>query len=216
MVTEFIFVRHGETDANREGILQGSMDVPLNVIGIRQAEAAAEYLKNIHFDAAFASPLKRAAQTAEIVTVANSEPVALELNDALREWCCGKIDGLKWEDIHASYAKEARSFCFEQIDTQMPGGESGWEFQHRVENFIRELADRFPGKRVLLVSHGGVLQRIFRLVAGVVSEGNMIPLAGNASLSSFIFNHKLNAWQLTSWNMREHLNGIPQHISRVL
>lgn len=216
MVTEFIFVRHGETDANRNGILQGNMDVPLNAVGIRQAEAVAGYLKKMHFDAAFASPLKRAFQTAEILAEVNEESFPLEVNEALREWNCGVIDGLKWEDINERFQQEAKSFCFEQIETKMPGGESGWEFQHRVEDFLKETCIRFAGKRVLLVAHGGVLQRIFRLVAGVVADGNMIPLAGNASVSSFIFNHKLNAWQLTSWNVKEHLTGIPQHISRVL
>ena len=216
MVTEFIFVRHGETDANREGILQGSMDVPLNSIGIRQAQAVAEYLKDTCFDAAFSSPLKRAAQTAEILAEVNRQSFPLEFNEALREWNCGEIDGLKWADINARYIEVAKSFCFEQIDVQMPGGESGWEFQHRVENFVKECSERFAGKKVLLVAHGGVLQRIFRFVAGVIADGNMIPLAGNASVSSFLFNHDLNAWQLTSWNVKEHLNGIPQHISRVI
>ncbi|MBE6364444.1 MAG: histidine phosphatase family protein [Lentisphaerae bacterium] len=216
MVTEFIFVRHGETQANRAGILQGNTDCPLNENGIRQAHAVAEYLQNTEFDAAYSSPLSRAFKTAEIIAGCGHENMPLLADERLREWNCGQIDGLKWEDIHANYSHEAKSFCFEQIDVQMPGGESGVEFQNRIAAFLDEAAIRHVGKRILLVAHGGVLQRMFRVVAGVIVPGNMIPLAGNASVSSFIYNHDLKAWQLTSWNIREHLKGIPQHISRVL
>ena len=216
MLTEFIFVRHGETDANRAGILQGSRDIPLNAVGIRQAEAVAEYLRDTDFDAVYSSPLSRAVKTAEVLLAAGHDKLLLQKTPALQEWRCGELDGLTWEEINARFPKEAGSFCFEQIEVQMPGGESGFEFQKRVEDFLQHLRDEFPGKRILLVSHGGVLQRIFRFVAGVVAEGNIIPLAGNASVSSFVFNHKLNAWQLTSWNHLEHLKGLPQHVSRVL
>ncbi len=216
MVTEFVFVRHGETQANRAGILQGNIDTPLNANGLRQAQAVADYLRDVTFEVAYASPLSRAAETAKVIAGCGHENMMLYLDERLREWNCGEIDGLKWEDIHAGYQHEARSFCFEQIETQMPGGESGIEFQRRVQELLLEVKEKHAGKRILLVAHGGVLQRIFRFVTGVVAEGNLIPLAGNASVSSFIFNHKLGGWQLTSWNIRDHLNGIPQHVSRVL
>lgn len=215
-MTEFVFVRHGETDANLNGILQGNVDVPLNATGIWQAEAAADYLAEEFFDAAFASPLSRAEKTAEIIVNRNKHAIPLALSPELREWHCGEIDGLCWEDIHSKYQYEARSFCFEQLDVQMPGGESGWEFQHRVENFLQDVAEKYKGKRILLISHGGVLQRVFRFVAGAVADGNILPLCGNASINTFCRNDKLAAWQLTSWNQREHLKDIPQHISRVL
>ena len=215
MITEFIFVRHGETNANREGILQGNLDVPLNDIGIRQAHAVADYLAETRFDAAYSSPLQRAALTAEILISTNKHPVPLKLTDSLREWNCGKLDGLTWQEINTRYPAESKAFCFEQIDTIMPDGESAWEFQTRITDFLNHLRNIHAGKKILLVAHGGVLQRIFRATAGVISEKNIIPLAGNASVSSFIFNHQLDAWQLTSWNRTEHLAGIPQHISRV-
>lgn len=216
MITEFVFVRHGETDANLHGVIQGHMDVPLNPLGITQAEAVAEYLKKEHFDGAFTSSLQRAVQTAEIVVARNEEGVPLKSVPELKEWFCGKIDGMRWDDVSDKYRYESRSFSFEQFDVRLPDGESCAEFQHRVENFLTGLLSSYGGKRILLVAHGGVLQRIFRMVTGSVAKGNLLPLAGNASVSSFIYNHKLEAWQLTSWNLREHLKGIQQHISRVL
>ena len=216
MFTEFIYVRHGETDANRNDILQGGgIDMPLNECGIKQAEAVAEYLQNEHFDAAFSSPLIRARQTMEKIISCGHNDVVPEYPDALREWNCGKLDGMPWSQIKKDYPKESLSFCFEQIEVQMPDGECGVDVQARVENFLKSLVADYPGKRILLVAHGGVFQRILRCVAGVVNSGNMIPLAGNASVSTFCFNHKYNAWQLTSLNRTDHLKGLPQYQTKV-
>ena len=216
MITEFVYVRHGETAANRAGILQGGgVNVSLNENGVRQAQAVAEYLSKEHFDIAFASELLRAAETAQIIAERNVSGFQLHLVPQLREWCCGEMDGMNFSDIYKRFPVEGRSFAFEQIETQMPGGESGVEFQARVANFVTELSRTYAGKRILLVAHGGVLQRIFRMVAGVVQRENMLPLAGNASVSSFIYNDELDAWQLTSWNRNDHLKGIPTHLSRV-
>ena len=217
MITEFIYVRHGETEANRNAVLQGGgVDMPLNETGIRQAQAAAEYLSKEHFDVAFASELIRAAETARIIAQGNEYGFPLELVPQLREWNCGELDGMSFKEIRERFPKEGMSFAFEQIETQMPGGELGWDFQARVAGFLTETAKKYAGKRILLVSHGGVLQRIFRMIAGIVQPGNMLPLAGNASVSSFIYNDELQVWQLTSWNRNDHLKGIPQHALRVV
>ena len=93
MITEFIYVRHGETEANRNAVLQGGgVDMPLNETGIRQAQAAAEYLSKEHFDVAFASELIRAAETAQIIAQGNESGFPLELVPQLREWNCGEWD----------------------------------------------------------------------------------------------------------------------------
>ena len=67
-VCKFVVVRHGETMANRTGLLQGQTECPLNDNGRAQAAAAGERLKDMHFDAAYASTLSRAWETAEIIT----------------------------------------------------------------------------------------------------------------------------------------------------
>lgn len=217
MITEFVYVRHGETDANRDGILQGGgVNLPLNSVGIAQAKAAAQYLREEKFDAAFASELLRAAETAQIIVEENIHQFPLELVPQLREWSCGEMDGKSFKEIYQRFPKEAKSFAFEQIEVQMPNGEAGLDFQARVSNFLVETARNYAGKRILLVAHGGVLQRIFRLVSGIVQPGNMLPLAGNASVSSFTYNHDLQVWQLTSWNRNDHLKGLPQHSLRVV
>ena len=217
MITEFVYVRHGETDANRAGILQGGgINLPLNENGRKQAAAAAKYLQQEFFDVAFASDLNRAAETARIILEANQNTIPLQLVPQLREWNCGEMDGLAFPEIYKRFPKEGKSFAFEQIETQMPGGEAGLDFQARINDFLCKLVKEYAGKKILLVAHGGVQQRIFRLISGAPGEGNLLPLAGNASVSSFIYNHKYEAWQLTSWNIREHLKELPQHSLRVL
>ena len=216
MVTEFTFVRHGETDANLNGILQGgNSDIPLNSVGREQARVAAGYLRGAVFDAAFCSDLSRAVETAREI-LALHPGVALHPAPQLREWDCGEMAGLSWAEIKRRFPEESRAFFIENSTAAMPGGESRGEFQRRVDDFLRRLVREYPGKKILLVSHGGVLQRIFRFVTGMVADGNLIPLAGNASVSTFLHRDDYDAWQLTSWNRNDHLKGLPQHQTRVL
>ena len=82
--TQIYFLRHGQTDNNREGRMQGRVDIPLNETGRAQARCAARRLKSISFDAVYSSPLGRAVETAQIVTglptqEINIEPRAIEL-----------------------------------------------------------------------------------------------------------------------------------------
>lgn len=217
MITEFIFVRHGETDANRAGLLQGgSGGNPLNAVGRKQAKAVAEYLRDMPLDAAYSSDSLRAVETAEEIVTCGHRDISLVLTDKLREWNCGEIEGWSWEKIYAHYPVESRSFSREQLYVQMPGGEKGVDFQCRIEAFITALQAKHSGKRILLVAHGGVLQRIFRMVGGIPDGRRLIPLAGNASVSTFIYRDDVGAWQLTSWNRCDHLKDIPQYQTKVL
>ena len=216
MFTEFVFIRHGETDANRDGLLQGGkVDMPLNENGQKQAAAVAECLRDEHFDFSFASPLIRARQTMEIIAAAHSEELVPQYDDALREWNCGDLDGLHWCEIKEKYPVESLAFSFERVEVQMPNGECGLVVQSRVENFLKTVLEKCSGKRVLLVAHGGVLQRVVRFLTGPVCKHNMLPLADNASITTFRFNHSYNAWQLTALNRIEHLKNLPLHQSRV-
>ena len=214
--TEFVFVRHGETDANVNGILQGNKDIPLNRTGMMQAEAVAEHLRGQKFAALYASDLSRALDTARLIASKHADDLPLYPTPLLREWNCGEMAGMRWEEIQRRFPNEAKAFFLESADVTMPGGESRTAFQHRVEDCLRQIVAKHGGERVLLVAHGGVLQRIFRFVAGVISERNLIPFAGNASISTFIHRDDLDAWQLTSWNRVSHLKDLPQHLTRVL
>ena len=87
-ICEIVVVRHGETVANKQGVLQGHLDTPLNETGVIQAQAIAERLKNRSFDAIYSSDLQRAANTARAI-VAHHSQVDIVYTEELREWNLG-------------------------------------------------------------------------------------------------------------------------------
>lgn len=145
---ELWLVRHGQTDANAQGILSGWYEAQLSGRGIAQAKALAPLLRDIHFDGVFSSPLQRAQDTARY---AGFEPKIVE---ALREFHFGDYDGLPLKDLPQDWVRAL--YAFE--DFQTPNGESIDDVKRRVSAFIETL----PGGRYLLVCHGGVIRSIVR------------------------------------------------------
>jgi probable phosphoglycerate mutase len=90
----------------------------------------------------------------------------------------------------------------------IPGGETVEEFQQRISDFMEDLAGKYMGKRILLISHGGVIQRMLRHTVGKLQNGNFRPACDNTSVS--IFRKRFDGvWQMISWNDTSHLkNGM--------
>ena len=216
MITEFTFVRHGETEANVSGSLQGQADGPLNANGLAQAAAVAKYLRNMPFDVIYSSDLLRAAVTAQCIREQGHADIPFFTTCDLREMNCGELENMTWMELQERYPEQMAIFYRDTAAGSFPGGESKDGFQSRVSQFLETTLKRHSGQRILLVSHGGALQRVFRHIAGPVSGSNLLPLAGNASISQFIYNDVHQAWQLTMWNFREHLKDLPQHQTLVL
>lgn len=201
MMTEFVAVRHGETDANLNGVLQGQSDTLLNELGLRQAQCASDRLKHEHFDLIFSSDLSRAFRTAELIAEPHQQPV-MKLH-ALREWDLGVLQGGKWAELREKYPEVMNLFSEECAEVLVPGGESRSVFYQRVADCLDEMSERFSGKRILLVTHGGVLKAMFNHIVGEVSDHSRLPLTSNASVSQFRYID--GSWQLVSWNDIYHL-----------
>ena len=118
-VCKFVVVRHGETMANRTGLLQGQTECPLNDNGRAQAAAAGERLKDMHFDAAYASTLSRAWETAEIIT-AHHPGIELQKAEALREWFLGDLENRYQPELLKLYPEEMSAFRREHPDIAIP------------------------------------------------------------------------------------------------
>ena len=154
--TQIYFLRHGQTDNNREGRMQGRVDIPLNETGRAQARCVARRLKSISFDAVYSSPLGRAVETAQIVTglptqEINIEPRAIELGFGV------------WDNrLHAELEKETEQFdiLWDETDKYVPpqGAEPLEDLMTRVHAMLQELAARHAGGRILVTTHGGVQQ----------------------------------------------------------
>ena len=184
-MTEFILIRHGETEWNRELRFQGQVDVPLNATGHEQARRLAGRLAQEHWpvDHLVCSDLIRTQQTAQPSWQVLLPQVPLqELTDPqLREQSFGLVDGMRVEDIKAQHAKAWEQWLRFEPDTGMPGGETTRQFHSRVMEALRRIAGQHTGKTVLVVTHGGVLDMVWRTATGQGLAGprqSEIPNAG--------------------------------------
>lgn len=154
-MTEFWLVRHGQTDWNLEGRLQGHQDIPLNSTGQQQAQALAPRLEDVSFNAIYSSDLRRARQTAEILAERLGLPVHLDRR--LREISHGDWEGLQLSFVQQQYRQQHQRSLDDEMDGRAPGGESMGEVAVRIRQAADEIAKAHPGGRVLLVSHGHAL-----------------------------------------------------------
>lgn len=169
----FYLVRHGETDKNVAGLLQGHSNSTLTEKGKDQAHLVAKALNNVHFDAVFSSDLSRAKDTADII--AQEHNIVAETTKLLRERTWGHLEGQskkKLEQFEEVYQKlsedEKRKFRgYEDIETDE-------ELTSRYITFIREVALAYPEKNILLVSHGGAI-KTFLIHIGFWSYKKVLP-----------------------------------------
>lgn len=153
-------VRHGQTDWNLEGRFQGRIDIELNEKGREQAEKTKEKLDGIKFDKVFSSPLKRAYETAQIIT-----DESIELDDRIIERCNGQLEGrLK--------AECENMVDFTDENEQKLGIESLPDFRGRITDFFDELEKNYAGKNVLVVTHAGVSIYVRCYFEGEPKDGN--------------------------------------------
>lgn len=144
-------IRHGETDWNKQKLLQGQSDVPLNDYGRELARKTAEGMKEVHFDIIYTSPLCRAVETARIIT-GRSDFIA---DDRLKEIGFGAGEGVKSETLGDAFS----NFFFAPEKYIPPqGGETYEELKKRAADFLCEriFPERELSKNVLIVAHGAV------------------------------------------------------------
>lgn len=154
------FVRHGETDWNVQGKMQGHTDVPLNATGEVQAHELREKFKDIKFDTVFSSDLQRAKKTAEIISLEHD--LALQTTKALRERSYGEFEGRTKEEVQVIINNLLVKLADEEKRSAklFPEQENDEEVVSRVVTFLREIAIANSGKIILIVSHGGVVREL--------------------------------------------------------
>jgi probable phosphoglycerate mutase len=188
--TEILLIRHGETDWNLERRLQGHLDIPLNAVGQRQAQALARSLDGVALDAIFCSDLQRAQQTAAPLAAARS--VNLRLASGLRERCYGALEGLRYPDAAERFPEAYAALVGRDVDARYPPGqhvaETMREFYARVVTTLSALLAPGDLRRIAVVTHGGVLDSIYR-------SAHQLPL--DQPRSCDIFNASINR---LSWN----------------
>ena len=204
-MTEFIFIRHGETDWNRQQRFQGQIDVPLNEAGHLQAARLAERLAAERADVLVCSDLLRARQTAAPLAEAWAmEPAA---DAGLREQSFGVLDGLDVPTIKQRHPELWAQWLEQRADFQLPGGESLQQFHRRVLAATGALAERHAGARIAVVTHGGVLDMLWRTAKALPLDGLRACEIPNAGINRLVW--RGSRWTIERWADAEHLQGLP-------
>jgi probable phosphoglycerate mutase len=166
------FVRHGESKANllwefsNRGCKHG-----LTERGIEQAKALARNLQGVPFSQVYTSPIKRAYQTAKILSKALGIP--MEVTDALREFDCGVLEGKSDPESWAIYDRVFEQWQQGQWEVRIPEGESHLQIQARFIPFIDGIIQDRKDENILLVGHGGTYRCMFPLIFANLAVGSI-------------------------------------------
>lgn len=175
-------VRHGETDWNQAGLLQGQTDIALSAQGLEQAREAAERLKEVPFEIAFCSPLIRAKRTAEIII--GERKITLTTDERLRELNFGP-----WEGVDIRTIRDAASQPFTNPGSYIPpvGAESFAQLYHRSGEFVDQVLLPLEGtyETVLVVAHGGVNRSILNPILNIPVDDFWRVHMGNCATAIF-------------------------------
>ena len=201
--TRFCFVRHGETDWNIEQRMQGHIDLALNAKGQAQAIAASLHLSGLQAAALYSSDLLRARQTAS--PIARALKLPMMLLPALRERHFGRCEGMTFTEIAATHEVDARAIESSDPDYAAPGGgESRRQHETRVLVCVGQLVSDYPRQTVVVVTHGGVLDVIYRRALGLTSEALRDYPIPNAGINWLLITDE--QWQIERWGDTSHLS----------
>ena len=199
--TEFIVVRHGETAWNAEGRIQGHLDSPLNEEGLAQALLLGDRLAREPFSQLYSSDLGRALQTAQPLADRSGRRVATEVR--LRERHLGIFQGLTGVECERHSPEHYARFKSREPEHVIPGGESVRQVYERVSAVFGELERKHPGERVVVVTHGGVLDAVYRLASATpLQRPRDFPIF-NASVN--VVRYEDGRWSMVRWGDISHL-----------
>lgn len=202
--TTLFVVRHGETLWNQQGLLQGHLDSSLSVLGVNQANALAEYFAKCDWDLIVSSDLTRAVRTAEIIKGVNNKPIITD--NRLRERNLGIAQGLTVKEFGEKYHDESIKFNEGGADYIIPDGESINQRFVRSIACIKEYTERYKGKKIIIVTHGGVLDGVFRFIAKMPLNQMRTFSLFNASVNTIQIQD--DSWNIVTWGYVEHLRAL--------
>ena len=184
---QLLLVRHGQTDWNLQGLVQGQTDEPLDDKGRDQSRRLGQRLAGMSLSALHSSDLSRAAETAALVGAATG--LTPRLSAAWRELNLGAAEGRPRAEALGDHADMASAAALSQGPLAQ-GAETWEQVQSRVLPALTDLLAAHPGERVLLVGHGGSLKVLLAHLLGL--DRAMVPrlsVGGNTGLSIVEFHH---------------------------
>lgn len=176
-------VRHGETQWNKQGKIQGKLDTELTPDGVQQAKNVAKRLKNICFDAAYSSPLNRARVTAEYILAAQQQPLELHLDDTLMELGYGAWQGLSFDQVKQTDPENWFLNRYSPSLMRIEGADSVVERVAQARSFVHLLYQMYPMGTVLITSHAFAIRILMAACMGLPIEATRFFAFGNTSVS---------------------------------
>ena len=200
-MTELILIRHGETDWNAEQRIQGHLDVALNATGLAQADAISKRFQTQHIDVLISSDLRRAMQTATPIAAVSGLTITEDAR--LRERHLGILQGKTWEQ-----AQQQMPQAFEVLRSRAPAaplenGESLETFARRVVDVLNDLIRTHANKRIVAVTHGGVVDIAHRHANGIALETPRVSPIRNTSVNTLRVS--MAGFELVDWGDISHL-----------
>ena len=199
-MTRFLLIRHGETEWNRAQRIQGQSESELSPAGLAQAEALAAHLSQVAADALVSSDLARTMRTA--APLARRLGLVVEASPALRERGFGVFEGMTVDRIALSFPAAYASWKARVPDFVIPGGESLVGMRLRVKAALEAIARR-GHKQVIVMTHGGVLDAVYRIAAGIDDVAPRAWVLANASINRIEIDG--GHWRMGAWGEVAHL-----------
>lgn len=188
---EVWLVRHGQTDWNVQGKLQGAADIPLNARGEQQAKQCADFLKQFSFDFIMTSPLQRAKKTAHII--ADACQVRLETTPLIAERHFGVVEGMTFEERNRRYP----TFDYPEAETYA-------QVQQRVQHILQQW-QQLQAERIIAVSHGGFINALlYALTTG--EQGTNKTHLQNGSITKIKWDGE--QWTVLDVNNASHMEPV--------
>jgi broad specificity phosphatase PhoE len=200
----WFIVRHGVTEWNAEGRIQGHTDIGLSEQGRQQALSVARRLAGVHMDVAYSSDLRRSAETARQILGHRKVPLHTTLR--LREYHKGVFEGLTVEESEDRYPELFAASLVKDLDFAPTGGESTRQTSARIATFVADIKERHQDDTVLIVGHGGALRAAFVALMELPPEANWRFESANCGLS-VVDVYPDNA-VLRLYNDTSHLDGL--------
>ena len=185
---EILIIRHGETDWNAVRRLQGHSDIALNETGLEQARLLGKALSEENLDVIISSDLLRALRTAEAVAKWHNLPVLVD--SSFRERSYGAFEGLDRDGIRRHFPCSYPAWLAVDPDHVLPAGQRPAEtirsLYERATRAIRGLGAQYPGKKVALVTHYGIVKSAYRAAKNISLEERIKITVKNASVNRFL------------------------------
>jgi probable phosphoglycerate mutase len=199
--TRLLLIRHGETEWNKAQRIQGQIDIALNDTGRLQAQLLGQALAQEPIAAIYASDLDRAQVTAQ--AVANATGVPLQTDARLRERHYGAFQGLTYEEIESQWPEQAKAWRERDPEFAPDGGESLLDLYARVLPTLNAVAKRHAGEQIVWVTHGGVIDVLYRVATRQDLTIHRSWDLGNTAINRLLWTQQ--GLSLVGWGDTTHL-----------